>query len=311
MPRKIPGKILQNLYNLDGRNRARVIAESLARVIAAIRITSVRWGYRDFWPPSFRMSRPKETRTGWSQEEDNLDAEQQNTESRYQKEDIDTKKGTWATSIPPKGRLDTKKHAPGKILQNLYNQNPPTRFCRLAGAVVFLVLKGPLGSGVLTCAETCARSHGLVPLVPTCDPSRAGSEVLQKARTETERQRDREREREIYIYICQRPHLVGTILLFKRSKSRGREEKLRQKRQKEERRKNLETWKTPTFLWGFFLANFNYKTGRKLRFLTKMCPPVGVSPIYIYRGPKLEWPLVLRLPWKVFFYHQGPLLNEL
>ena len=29
--------------SLDGRNRARVIAESLARVIAAIRITSVRW----------------------------------------------------------------------------------------------------------------------------------------------------------------------------------------------------------------------------------------------------------------------------
>ena len=28
---------------LDGRNRARVIAESLARVIAAIQITSVRW----------------------------------------------------------------------------------------------------------------------------------------------------------------------------------------------------------------------------------------------------------------------------
>ena len=66
------------------------------------------------------------------------------------------------------------------------------------------------------------------------------------------------------------------------SKSRGREEKLRQKRQKEERRKNSETWKTPTNLWGFFLANFNYKTGEKLRFLTKMCPPVGVSPIYIY-----------------------------
>ena len=40
--------------------------------------------------------------------------------------------------------------------------------------------------------------------------------------------------------------------------------------------------KTPTFLWGFFLADFNYKTGEKLRFLTKMCPPVGVSPIYIY-----------------------------
>ena len=29
--------------NLDGRNRAIVIAESLARVIAAIRIASVRW----------------------------------------------------------------------------------------------------------------------------------------------------------------------------------------------------------------------------------------------------------------------------
>ena len=28
---------------LDGRNRARVIAESLARVLAAIQITSVRW----------------------------------------------------------------------------------------------------------------------------------------------------------------------------------------------------------------------------------------------------------------------------
>ena len=52
--------------------------------------------------------------------------------------------------------------------------------------------------------------------------------------------------------------------------------------QKEERRKNLETWKTPTFLWGLFLANFNFKTGGKLRFLTKRCPPVGVSPIYIY-----------------------------
>ena len=31
------------MSNLDGLNRARVISESLARVIAAIRITSVRW----------------------------------------------------------------------------------------------------------------------------------------------------------------------------------------------------------------------------------------------------------------------------
>ena len=44
----------------------------------------------------------------------------------------------------------------------------------------------------------------------------------------------------------------------------------------------METWKTPTFLWGFFLAIFYYKTGEKVNFLTKMCPPVGVSPIYIY-----------------------------
>ena len=34
---------LESVRNLDGRNRARVIAESLARVIAAIRITSVHW----------------------------------------------------------------------------------------------------------------------------------------------------------------------------------------------------------------------------------------------------------------------------
>ena len=37
------------VFNLDGRNRARVIAESLARVIAAIRIASVRW--RSYLPP--------------------------------------------------------------------------------------------------------------------------------------------------------------------------------------------------------------------------------------------------------------------
>ena len=34
---------LKPIRALDGRNRARVIAESLARVIAAIRFTSVRW----------------------------------------------------------------------------------------------------------------------------------------------------------------------------------------------------------------------------------------------------------------------------
>ena len=49
-----------------------------------------------------------------------------------------------------------------------------------------------------------------------------------------------------------------------------------------QRRKSLETWKTPTFCGVFFLANFNYKIGGKLRFLTKRCPPVGVSPMSIY-----------------------------
>ena len=37
------------ISRLDGRHRAIVIAESLARVIAAIRITSVRW--RSYLPP--------------------------------------------------------------------------------------------------------------------------------------------------------------------------------------------------------------------------------------------------------------------
>ena len=74
----------------------------------------------------------------------------------------------------------------------------------------------------------------------------------------------------------------GQILGFKMSKSRGREEKLRQKKAERRKKKKLGNMKTPTFLWEFFLADFNYKTGEKLRFVTKMCPPVGVSPIYIY-----------------------------
>ena len=74
----------------------------------------------------------------------------------------------------------------------------------------------------------------------------------------------------------------GQILGFKMSKSRGRKEKLRQKKAERRKKKKLGNMKTPTFLWGFFLADFNYKTGEKLRFLTKICPPVGFFPIYIY-----------------------------
>ena len=40
------------MTGLDGRNRATVIAESLARVIAATRITGVRW--RSYLPPKHR-----------------------------------------------------------------------------------------------------------------------------------------------------------------------------------------------------------------------------------------------------------------
>ena len=41
--RGCPGPKLRSLIVLDGRNCARLIAESLAIVIAVIRITSVRW----------------------------------------------------------------------------------------------------------------------------------------------------------------------------------------------------------------------------------------------------------------------------
>ena len=44
----------QRLFNLDGRNRAIVIAESLARVITVIRITSVCW--RSYLLPKHRVS---------------------------------------------------------------------------------------------------------------------------------------------------------------------------------------------------------------------------------------------------------------
>ena len=44
--------VVQNSYNLDGRNRAIVIAQSLARLFAAIRLTSLRW--RSFGDPQHR-----------------------------------------------------------------------------------------------------------------------------------------------------------------------------------------------------------------------------------------------------------------
>ena len=54
-----PGGASVKFAGLDGRNRARVIAESLARVIAAIRITSVRWrSYLSLKPQKFGPRRP-------------------------------------------------------------------------------------------------------------------------------------------------------------------------------------------------------------------------------------------------------------
>ena len=86
----------------------------------------------------------------------------------------------------------------------------------------------------------------------------------------------------------------GQILGFKMSKSRGREEKLRQKKAERRKKKQLGNMKTPTFLLGLFLANFNYKTGEKLRFLTKRCPPVGVSPKNI-TSRENSWGIVSRV----------------
>ena len=93
----------------------------------------------------------------------------------------------------------------------------------------------------------------------------------------------------IYIYICINIYIYmvflpktssgGQFLGFKISKSRGREGKLEGRQKKEE-----ETWRHENshLFGGFFLANFNYKTGEISSFLTNKCPPIEVSPIYIY-----------------------------
>ena len=58
------------------------------------------------------------------------------------------------------------------------------------------------------------------------------------------------------------PHLVGTFLGFKMSKSRGREEKLRQK--KAEKRKKRKTWKhEKTHKCVGFSGHFCHKIGEK------------------------------------------------
>ena len=54
--------------------------------------------------------------------------------------------------------------------------------------------------------------------------------------------------------------------------------KTKAKKGREKKEEKLGNMKKPHVFVGVFLANFHYKTGEKLRFLTKMCPPVGVSP---------------------------------
>ena len=74
---------------------------------------------------------------------------------------------------------------------------------------------------------------------------------------------------------------MGTFLGFKMSKSREREEKLRQK--KAERRKKSKTWKhEKKHRFVGFSGNFYYEQLGKMKFKPKKVPTRWGSPIYIY-----------------------------
>ena len=80
---------------------------------------------------------------------------------------------------------------------------------------------------------------------------------------------------------------MGTFLGFKMSKSRGREEKIGQKKAKKAekgKKEKLGNMKTPTNLWGFLLAIFYYKTGEKTNFWIKGTHQVG-PPHFPDSGP--------------------------
>ena len=78
--------------------------------------------------------------------------------------------------------------------------------------------------------------------------------------------------------FCQRPHLVGTLLGFKMSKSRGREEQLRQKKAERRKKKKLGNMKNPhKFVVFFFWQFFTIKLG-KMQLLDKRYPPGGAPP---------------------------------
>ena len=98
-----------------------------------------------------------------------------------------------------------------------------------------------------------------------------------------------------HIYLCQRPHLVGTFLGFKMSKSRGREEKPTQKKAERRKKKKLGNMKTPHKFVGFS-GHFCYKT-REMNFLwIKGTHQVG-SPPYLYECIYIAFRQVLGPPF--------------
>ena len=82
-----------------------------------------------------------------------------------------------------------------------------------------------------------------------------------------------------YIYITS---FDGPLLGFKKPRRRGKDEKIRQERQRWERRENIETWKKPTLGVVFFSGSFfNIKLG-KLKYRPCFGPLIEVMAIYIY-----------------------------
>ena len=76
----------------------------------------------------------------------------------------------------------------------------------------------------------------------------------------------------IYIAIEPITSFDGPRLGFKKSRGRGKDEKLRQEKARWERRQNIETWKTPTPSVGVFLGHFLLWNWGKFEILTFFWP---------------------------------------
>ena len=96
---------------------------------------------------------------------------------------------------------------------------------------------------------------------------------------------------------------MGNFLGFKMSKSRGGEEKLRQKRAERRKKKKLGNMNSPPNLW-VFLAIFTINLG-KMKFLDKRYPSGGVSPIYIYMC------IYIDICKRIYTHTNGSTLREL